>query len=681
MDAMPNVMSQKQEIGGIDRCYPSADAFDMQLMILQFQVAFAQESENGISPLEESKSGDGTVTFFLPQDSNSRDLNGSSQNIDGSEDAQMLPTFSDTTDGNCGASAAVKVMDVKGSLFLMLSGLYGILLVVLGSVIPITESFVTTRHMYAFEGFYIYLYVVSIIFLVYVYAYLLRRKKLKTELLTKTLTRSISITRGWAKTSTKADDSSSTRGKRRRHISVDVSPHTGSFYLRLGAVGFGIGSMIHSGLHFGQYLVYEDGLAHCSNIMKSAEPFLHLIFTFTQLYFIFLNSKMCIHRYKIIARFGLMHMCAANICVWFRSIVVETLHTIHTHHRGQHNESHHHDYHADHTVSYGTNGHANESLWDEDNTTLIHGRALQASVLTSTGDVCPQKTIMTELVESSGPYLYPCTIEYSLMCAGILYVMWKNVGYRRRRSRTDSDDEDEDDEAMSHQRMSVDCAGSNRGLFLGILLTVGSVISIIAFYVLAAQEAMSSTAIILTHLSGTCIYLLTTVALVIAAHKMKHHRFHSEHKGDLEDTLILISYTGLLCFSIFSLVAAILHPYDERSALTIVSNIMMMVQATMQTIFILAGDRMTAATPIQVRKKPGRELVTFLLLCNFAMWAMNTFQTQKPKHNPIQVEFYGHEAWAIFTHISVPLGIYYRFHSSVCLSNIWKNAWKMQRHI
>ena len=34
---------------------------------------------------------------------------------------------------------------------------------------------------------------------------------------------------------------------------------------------------------------------------------------------------MCIHRYKTLARFGLMHMVATNICVWLENIVTETV--------------------------------------------------------------------------------------------------------------------------------------------------------------------------------------------------------------------------------------------------------------------------------------------------------------------------------------------------------------------
>ena len=34
---------------------------------------------------------------------------------------------------------------------------------------------------------------------------------------------------------------------------------------------------------------------------------------------------------------------------------------------------------------------------------------------------------MGALLQGSGPFLFPCTIEYSLICAAILYMMWKNV--------------------------------------------------------------------------------------------------------------------------------------------------------------------------------------------------------------------------------------------------------------
>ena len=36
--------------------------------------------------------------------------------------------------------------------------------------------------------------------------------------------------------------------------------------------------------------------------------------------------------------------------------------------------------------------------------------------------------VMHDLHASSGPFLFPCTIEFSLICAAILFIMWKHVG-------------------------------------------------------------------------------------------------------------------------------------------------------------------------------------------------------------------------------------------------------------
>ena len=34
---------------------------------------------------------------------------------------------------------------------------------------------------------------------------------------------------------------------------------------------------------------------------------------------------MCIHRYRVFARFGLTHMIATNLCVWLRTVATEIL--------------------------------------------------------------------------------------------------------------------------------------------------------------------------------------------------------------------------------------------------------------------------------------------------------------------------------------------------------------------
>lgn len=70
--------------------------------------------------------------------------------------------------------------------------------------------------------------------------------------------------------------------------------HYGSFYLRMGAVAFGIGSMIYSGLEFGQYFELERD-TKCHNVLLALTPATRMAFIFIQMYFIFLNNEVCNH--------------------------------------------------------------------------------------------------------------------------------------------------------------------------------------------------------------------------------------------------------------------------------------------------------------------------------------------------------------------------------------------------
>ena len=48
----------------------------------------------------------------------------------------------------------------------------------------------------------------------------------------------------------------------------------------------------------------------CSSwhILSGINPVLHMIFTFMQMYYLFMHSRLNINKNKIIAKFGLMHL-------------------------------------------------------------------------------------------------------------------------------------------------------------------------------------------------------------------------------------------------------------------------------------------------------------------------------------------------------------------------------------
>lgn len=102
----------------------------------------------------------------------------------------------------------------------------------------------------------------------------------------------------------------------------------GSFYLRLGIVAFGIGSMVYCGLEFGQYFELKND-PECQNILIALTPATRLILTLAQIQFIFLNKKeIFMAKHQIVSRFGLMHLIATNLCEWLYVIIEETKHEI-----------------------------------------------------------------------------------------------------------------------------------------------------------------------------------------------------------------------------------------------------------------------------------------------------------------------------------------------------------------
>jgi hypothetical protein len=67
------------------------------------------------------------------------------------------------------------------------------------------------------------------------------------------------------------------------------------------------------------------------------------------------------------------------------------------------------------------NGNQNHSLQLHN----ISRRSIQDQIIKHAE--CQRTNIMGSLVQNASPFLFPCTIEWSLICAVILYEMWKKV--------------------------------------------------------------------------------------------------------------------------------------------------------------------------------------------------------------------------------------------------------------
>ncbi|KAH7955132.1 hypothetical protein HPB49_024718 [Dermacentor silvarum] len=530
--------------------------------------------------------------------------------------------------------------------FIMVSSMYCQLLVVI-CVVFFTSEVVTFRvPLYYFEGFYMYLYSVSLLFLLYVYIYLLRRSSPTGSGAAYRCPKKITILENLRRTvgdkaqPNKGLDAATAQSGgvpprlKKQRISENDRSH-GSLFLRIGAIAFGLGTMVYNGLEFGSFFEIPS-TSPCYSVLLGINPVLQMVFTFAQMYFIFMNARLNIHKFKVVARFGLMHVVATNICVWIRTLGKETLQEINEHHL--------------------RNG---------------RGSTLEELILPFRGHAVERqcRTLRTE--GCLGSYVR------ALISAAVLYVMWKNIGKDPVYHVENSHDDGISRTSSLQAGSKVNCTGSSKGLFFGLLVLVCSTICLIVFFVLIQHERYAMLAIYLSDLSHCGIKVLTIGAITIGFFRIKSLRFHPDRKDHLRSILLSVAAFGLYVYAMFGIIAGSLLPKDHiPNLLVMVTSILTIVQVTMQSLFIADITCRMTYLPEHDHSKPGRQVITFLLIGNLTLWIIYTFEKQKVEASPVQLGFYGFMAWTVIIRASLPLSIFYRFHSSVTFAEVWKNSYR-----
>lgn len=187
-----------------------------------------------------------------------------------------------------------------------------------------------------------------------------------------------------------------------------------------------------------------------------------------------------------------MHMIGTNLAVWLNVLIQETKHEILTFYNPENRTLRisHRLGHKSHSVHHSAQPMAMPGQVEESAsavaTAVTHGIRV-ARGLKGPHHIfeCRRTNIIGTLVQDASPFLFPCTIEYSLICAAILYVMWRNISHPDPApvQQPPTSVPSHHPYKRSPHHYSVDCAQAHRGLFLGILALVLTIISLILFFV------------------------------------------------------------------------------------------------------------------------------------------------------------------------------------------------------
>lgn len=235
-------------------------------------------------------------------------------------------------------------------------------------------------------------------------------------------------------------------------------------------------------------------------------------------------------KHKVISRFGLMHMVGTNLCEWLYTLVEETKHEIWHLAHSSHSPAKGDHTHEAITNSYAENIDQNATMNGSFNATVAEHNLLNRSVVSASDKYqeCQRTNIMGSLVQNASPFLFPCTIEYSLICAVILFEMWKKVRsipeINRTRRASLKPGPGHTEKAAYH--FSIDCSKAHRGMFAGIVVIVMTIICLIMYFVLHEQPDYVNLAIKEVTFYEIILYLVCSTAVLGAFFRMRDLKFH-----------------------------------------------------------------------------------------------------------------------------------------------------------
>ncbi|XP_034952217.1 proton channel OtopLc-like [Chelonus insularis] len=563
-------------------------------------------------------------------------------------------------------------------LWIVLSNVYGELIIILMLALCLAEVIDTPVPLLSLQSvFLMYLYVGSIVVIISIYLWVLvdscsslsSRDDIEIGGVSSSLTRFGSL--------------------KRAHISRTKTAPT-SFYIRIGALLFGLATLVFNGLEMAMHSMMQG--SECLNDIVFVHPVLHGMFTFLQMHFLFVNSQVLVERFGLAARFGFIHLAATNIAVWARLIIwdsaQEWTYFIHLSNQKE-NEL------------LSSSLHQQES--NPESTTVI--RVTRDTIESSTEYLrkyqpisdekiaqiitlqeCFNTNTLGQLWTSSISFLYPFIVQFSLIAAAVTFVMGQNVG--RNRFSHKQKFHSVKDFAAGHPK--VGCDGASKGLFLGILSMTAGIVVILIFLVVREDENFPpATLSWLTCGTLIGILALSTIMTISGLIQVKQMSVVSRSLSSLDNILSNVALFGVQLHSIFTAVvcACFLATVDTsneldtrgRHVMLLTASLLQLIQCFAQSTLIAEASKRSCITRCQIMTKPARQVVTFLLFSNAVLWAFDTVVTQNWISQELQLRFFGVLAWGIVSRICVPLLVFYRFHSCVLLLEIWTKCYKNLR--
>ncbi|KAL3080778.1 hypothetical protein niasHS_014883 [Heterodera schachtii] len=538
----------------------------------------------------------------------------------------------------------------------VLTSLYAIFIIVFAVVVELSQKF-TPDEWFSETLFFCYMYGAGIVFLLHCYLFKvhpnwlsrLLKLALRKELIRKTerIVNRLAI-----------GQVPSRRG-------------TGSLYLRLGTLCFGSSGIVLFCLEV--FICFSDKA--CFNYQLINWLFAGT-FTFIQMHFIFCNSKLIIVDSKNSAKLGTMHLLAVNIWTWLRFVIAKNAALDKPLDRRLLQI-----FRLKRDLTNGVSSEEMEQFQPQRMAELAYGPA---------NAPLPSKVYSFNYFGDFATLLTTCIVEYSVIGAAVMVCLWRSIGEHRTESEGKSCDETKPQkEHKSGKSVRIDCSASSGGLFAGLLFLIAALVSL-GIHSFFSQHADSAGALLVFRLSDMALFCCTLIGCSVGLLRMRSLQYHCHEEQRsastefLDEILLIIGLVGELIHSstgVMCWVATLSdHVPVKMELYMLFVFITRIVQVVVQAVFILLARRLCALSERARRDKPGKQFVTFLLIANVSLFFFHTLEGMKSVFGSTISTRRARPYASLIVGVS-PLVVFYRFHSSVCLAEIWKHCYSAKNAI
>uniref|UniRef100_A0A1I7UH69 Otopetrin-2 n=1 Tax=Caenorhabditis tropicalis TaxID=1561998 RepID=A0A1I7UH69_9PELO len=387
------------------------------------------------------------------------------------------------------------------------------------------------------------------------------------------------------------------------------SPSAGSLFLRLGSVVFGV-----TGVVYYAFLVFLCTLDTNCHALSTSLDVCAIFFIFIQMHFIFCNWKLSITGSHMVARIGTMHLVAANLWTWIRYVLMEEgvmekeIREVFKHRPLGHS------YIRSNSSSESSSESSMERFLDE-------SREVEHEKKIMPGSCQAVECILGSLSE----IMFTSIVEYSLIAAAVMYIVWRNIGRQDHGSTY----------VKRKHQIRVDCSKTTTGLFLGLAFLAVTFTSMVVYYGFTMMGKSQSAANVYAF-TDMFQYVLSTIGVLLAIYQMralkyfnKKTKIQNSDQELLDQILLSIGLVGELIYSVAGLVGLTGEKtWTNFSFILLFVHIFRLIQVGTQT-FLLHVARSVRMGCEDREAQPGKQAITFLLTANLAIFFMNLFESEK----------------------------------------------------